>query len=145
LHAAGVHVPDLFVLGFVATGVLWWIRRELTGRDVLGLLLGVALLFGYGHSYDLAALAVLIPLFWRHLHGRAAASLVALGLLIAITFPNSMLERFQSDLVLHARVAVVVGALAWLVGLSAAEVEASPAEAQAGADARCFPSTSRMP
>lgn len=121
LYAAGVHVPDLFALGFVATGALWWLRHRLTARDVLGLLLGTALLFGYGHSYDLAALAVLIPLFWRHLHARAAASLLALALLAAITFPNSALERFHIDLLLHARVALVAGALGWLVALSAAE------------------------
>jgi hypothetical protein len=136
LYAAGVRVPDLFALGFVATGALWWLRRRLTERDVLGLLLGAALLFGYAHSYDLAALVVLIPLFWRHLHARPTGSLVALGLLVAIAFPNSMLERFRSDLLLHARVALVAGALGWLAALSAAaaedEVEAAPAESEVG-------------
>jgi len=129
LYAVGVRVPDLFALGFVATGILWWLRHRLTDRDVLGLLLGTALIFGYGHSYDLAALVVLIPLFWRHLHQRPTASLVALGLLVAIAFPNSMLERFQSDVLLHARVALVAGALGWLAALSASEAEA---EAEGG-------------
>jgi hypothetical protein len=38
-----------------------------------------------------------------------------------------MVERFQGELLLHARVALVAGALGWLVALSAAEAEAADA------------------
>ncbi len=126
LHALGLRLPDLFVVGLVATGALWYWRRRLTDRDLLPMLLAVALLFGYSHSYDLAALTVMIGAFWRHLHDRAAAALVALGLLLAISFPNSLLERFEIDVLLHARVALVVAALAWLVRASAAEARGQP-------------------
>ncbi len=153
-HAVGMDTPDLFVVGFVATLALWHYRRVFSERDLLGCLIGMALLFGYSHSYDLAALVVLIPVFWRHLRTRAPASLVALGLLFVISFPNSLLVGFDSELLLHARVVFAAGALIWLLVLSAAEAHPAgnptmrPAEAPQGggaADARCFPSTSRMP
>ncbi len=117
-HAVGIATPDLFVVGFLATVALWWSRQRFADRDLLALLIGVTLLFGYSHSYDLAALAVLIPVFWRYLHPRAWASLVALGLLFAISFPNSILEHFHSEVLLHARVMLLAGALLWLMVLS---------------------------
>ncbi|MEB2283552.1 MAG: glycosyltransferase family 87 protein [Myxococcales bacterium] len=129
LNAAGIETPDLLIVGLLVTLVLWWYRRRITERDVLPLLIGIAMLFGFAHGYDVAALAVLIPSFWRHLHDRPRAGLVALALLFAITFPNSLLEGFGSDLLLHARVALTAGALAWLVVLSAAETAADPAAA----------------
>jgi hypothetical protein len=153
-HAAGLETPDLFVVGLVVTLALWWSRRRVTERDVLPLLIGIAMLFGLAHSYDVAALSLLIPAFWRHLHRRPLGGLVALGLLFAITFPNSQLERFGSELLLHARVALTAGALVWLGMLSAAEAAGIPATADASPDARqagaaslarCFPSTSRIP
>jgi hypothetical protein len=119
LHAVGIGTPDLSAVGLLATLALWWYRRSFAERDLLALLIGAALLFGSSHSYDLAALVVLVPAFWRYLHPRAWAALAALALLLAISFPNSMLERFHVDLLLHARVALVVGALLWLMALSA--------------------------
>jgi len=160
-HAAGIEIPDLFAVGFLVAAALWRWRRRVTERDVLPLLIGTALLFGFAHGYDVAALSLLIPAFWRHLHRRPVAGLAALGLLVAIAFPNSLLERFGSELLLHARVALTAGALVWLVALSAAEaVPAAAAGVPAAAGgpaarearqageaslARCFPSTSRIP
>lgn len=156
-HAAGIEIPDLIVLGFVVTVVLWWYRRRLTERDVLPLLIGSVMLFGLAHGYDVAALSVLIPAFWRHLHRRPLAGLAALAMLVAIAFPNSLLERFGSELLLHARVALTAAALVWLGAESAAEAAGVPAAAdamdaagvagQTGAAslAGCFPSTSRIP
>jgi hypothetical protein len=143
--------PDLFVVGFVATLALWHYRRVFSERDLLGCLIGMALLFGYSHSYDLAALVVLIPVFWRHLRTRAPASLVALGLLFVISFPNSLLVGFDSELLLHA--GRVRGGGADLApraehrrAVQPQSDDASGGGPQAAARrTRALPSTSRMP
>lgn len=119
LYAAGITTPSLFAFGAIGTLALWYWRRAFVEDDLIGVLLGITLLFGYGHSYDIAALVLLIPAFWRRVHDSPAASAVALVMLFAIAFPNSVLEPYGSLLLLHARVAVLCAALAWLLWLSA--------------------------
>jgi hypothetical protein len=126
LYAVGVVPPDLFVVGVVATVMLWWQRWRFSERDLVGVLVAVALLFGYSHSYDLAALVLLAPSFWRHLHRRPGPAMVALAMFAVVTFPNSVLERFGSDVLVHARVAIVLAAVGWLLALSARAVESVP-------------------
>jgi len=119
LFAVGITTPSLIVFGLIGTLALWYWRHVFVENDLLGVVLGITLLFGYGHSYDIAALVLLIPAFWRRVHDSAAASAVALTMLFAISFPNSVLEPYGSLLLLHARVAVLCVALVWLLWLSA--------------------------
>lgn len=151
LLALGVGAPNLLGLGILATLVLFAFRARVVERDLIGVLVGCGLLFGYAHGYDLAALALVIPAFWCHLRGRPAAAGIALALLVGITFPNSVLERFDSAVLLHARVVLVLAALAWLVVLSAEAARtkrrgsAQLDDAAATVPLRWLPSTSRMP
>src|SRR5262249_40206032 len=77
LYSAGVHAPDLLPVGIIFCGLLWHLRSNLADRDVLPILVSLGLLFGFTHSYDMAALAPLVPAFWRHVHTRATASFLA--------------------------------------------------------------------
>jgi hypothetical protein len=149
LLTLGIATPNLLVLGVAATIALFAFRTRLAERDLLGVLVGLGLVFGYGHGYDLAALVVLVPAFWCRLRERPGAAGVALALLVGISFPNSLLERLGSPVVLHARVLLVMAALAWLVVLGATERAAAADGAQLEDAAEVappwVPSTSRMP
>ena len=149
LIALGVDAPNLLPLGIVATLVLFAFRSRLEQADVLGLLVGSGLLFGYAHGYDLAALVVLIPAFWCRLRGRPVAVTLALALMLGVTFPNSVLEPLGSDVLLHGRALLVVAVLVWLVVLGLEDARTEPARqldaAAAGVAPRWLPSTSRMP
>lgn len=149
LLALGVDAPELLPLGVAAVLALFAYRAKIDERDALGLLVGSGLLFGYAHGYDLAALVVLIPAFWCRLRGRPVAAAVALALLVGITFPNSVLEPLGSGALVHARVLLVVAALAWLVALDLTDAGRAGAgqrdAAAVGAALRWLPSTSRMP
>jgi hypothetical protein len=125
LWAVGVTTPNLLPLGFVATLAVWYRRHAFVADDLIGILLAITMLFGYGHSYDVAALVLLIPAFWRRVHADPRAAAVALAMLVAISFPNSVLEPLGLPLVLHARVAVLCAALVWLLLLSAGAARAA--------------------
>src|SRR5262245_61491577 len=57
LYLAGVDAPNLLPVGILLCGVLWHFRSNLADQDVLPILVSLALLFGFTHSYDIAALA----------------------------------------------------------------------------------------
>jgi hypothetical protein len=118
-YAAGLKVPPLLPLGIVLTGLLWWYRSRLIIDDVIGLLLAIALLFGFAHHYDLVALAPMITTFWRHIHHQPKATWVGLGLLFTILFPRNQVMLFiQGNLLLQYRIVVVLGSTIWLVMMS---------------------------
>ena len=119
LYAAGIDAPNLLPVPIVLCGILWHFRSSVADEDLLPILVSLALLFGFAHSYDIAALAPLVPAFWRHVHTRPAASLCALGSMLIVTFPNSLLEPYASQWLFHVRVLALSAVLCWLVLLSA--------------------------
>jgi hypothetical protein len=119
LAVAGVSSSFLLPVPILVVGSLWYYRASFADEDLLALLVGLSMLFGFSHSYDIAALMPLVPAFWRHVHSRAIASLVALVLLLVVTLPNSLLEPYVSPLLLHLRVAGLFAALCWLLVMSA--------------------------
>lgn len=119
LYAAGVDAPSLLAMPILICVLLWCFRSSVTDEDVLPILISLALLFGFAHSYDIAALAPLVPAFWRHVHGRAVASLLALIAMAVVTFPNSLLVPYGSLWLLHARVLALSVVVCWLILMSA--------------------------
>jgi hypothetical protein len=118
LAIAGVPSSFLLPVAVVVVGSLWYFRTSFADEDLLALLVGLSMLFGFSHSYDIAALMPLVPAFWRHVHSRVIASLVALVLLVVVTLPNSLLEPYVSPLLLQLRVLALLAALCWLTTLS---------------------------
>jgi hypothetical protein len=118
LAVAGIASSVLLPIAILIVGSLWYYRASLADEDLLPLLVGLSLLFGFSHSYDIAALIPLVPAFWRHVHQRALASLLALGLMLIVTLPNSFLEPYVSPLLLHLRVVALSVALCWLIAMS---------------------------
>jgi hypothetical protein len=118
LAIAGVSSSFLVPVAILVVGALWYFRASIADQDLLALLVGLSLLFGFSHSYDIAALMPLVPAFWRHVHSRVIASLSALVLLVAVTLPNSLLEAYLSPLLLQLRVGALLVALCWLTALS---------------------------
>ena len=120
LWALGVPTPNLLGVGLIATVGLWYRRDAFVADDLLAALVAITMLFGYGHSYDVAVLVLMIPAFWRRVHDDPSASAAALAMLGAICFPNSALAPLGIPFLVHARVAVLCAALVWLLRLSAA-------------------------
>ena len=118
LHAAGIDAPSLLPVAMVLSGALWYGRSNIDDHDILAILVSLSLLFGFTHSYDLAALTPLVPAFWRYVHTSPGASMAALGLMLVITVPNSVIEPLDWTLLCHARVVALLVALIWLVALS---------------------------
>ena len=118
LYVAGIDVPLLLPAAFLIVGLLWYSLRSVADEDLLAILVGLGLLFGFSHSYDIAALIPLVPAFWRHVHTRTGAALIALALLVVVTLPNSLLEGHVDPLLLHVRVAALVAAMCWLIAMS---------------------------
>jgi len=119
LYAAGIKVPQLFPLGIILTGLLWWYRSRLIIDDVVGILVAISLLFGLAHHYDLVALAPMLAAFWRHVPNRQGATLVAIALMLAMLFPRAHLMTFvHNELLLQYRVPLLLGATIWLLVMS---------------------------
>jgi len=118
LAVAGIASWFLLPIAILIVGSLWYSRASLADEDLLPLLVGLSLLFGFSHSYDIAALIPLVPAFWRHVHQRTLASLLALGVMLVVTLPNSFLEPHVSPLLLHLRVVALSVALCWLIAMS---------------------------
>jgi hypothetical protein len=112
-------VPQLFPLAIVLTGVLWWYHSRLIIDDVIGILLAISLLFGLAHHYDLVVLAPLLAAFWRHVHNRPGATLVAIALMLAMLFARAYLMTFvHNELLLQYRVPLLLGTTIWLLVMS---------------------------
>ncbi|HVK54734.1 MAG TPA: glycosyltransferase family 87 protein [Burkholderiales bacterium] len=122
LHALGVPAPGWTpFVSIVLIGALWRIRTKLMPDDILPLLVGVTLLFGYAHGYDLIiVLTPMIPAFFYHLSGRPLASAMGFCLFLLFTLPNSLLEPTGVPVLLHMRVLVLGVGLIWLFLLSKA-------------------------
>ncbi|MBE9126901.1 MULTISPECIES: glycosyltransferase family 87 protein [unclassified Coleofasciculus] len=119
MYAAGIKVPQLFLLALILTYLLWWYRSRLILDDVVGILVAISLLFGFAHHYDLVALAPLIAAFWRQLHKRPGAALIAIALFLAMVFPRAYLMTFlHNDLLLQYRVPLLLGTTIWLLIMS---------------------------
>lgn len=118
LYVAGIDVPNLLPLAILLTLVLWYYRSQLIVDDILGILLAILLLFGVAHIYDLAVLAPLVVGFWRHVRNRKGATIVAICLMLAMFFPQSLLIPFRINLLLQFRVPLLLGSLIWLLVMS---------------------------
>jgi hypothetical protein len=133
LASLGIHAPSLAPLGLAAAAALWALRSRVVPADVLAFLVGIPLLSGYSHDYDLSALALLVPAFWRHLRGREGAALAAFVLMLVLFIPQRVFEPLGSSLLLQFRYPLVLGLLGWLLALSVgqAAVQAKPKPAVA--------------
>ena len=117
-------IPNLLPVGVILTGILWWYRSKFFTNDIFGILLGMMLLFGYGHVYDWILLAPLIAIFWIHLHKseNMMKIIVAIGLMFIIFFPRRLLTYTFPDqitgLLLLYRTPVLLGLVIWLLVMS---------------------------
>ncbi len=118
LASMGIPAPSLAPLGLAAAAALWALRSRVVPADVLSFLVGIPLVSGYSHDYDLSALALLVPAIWRHLRGREGPALVALGLMLLLFIPQRLFEPLGSKLLLQFRYPLVLGLLGWLLALS---------------------------
>ena len=128
LATIGFDVPPLLPIGVAATMVLWWHRKRIADPDVLPLLMGLALLFGFSHDYDVSALVLLLPAFWRHLRGRKVEALAAALLMLALFLPQRLFWdtsrimapslQLKDALLVQYRVLVVVVFVVWLTVLA---------------------------
>jgi hypothetical protein len=128
LATIGLSLPSLTAVGLLATMILWWFRRRIPDPDILPLLMGLSLLFNLSHDYDLAALVVLFPAFWRHLRGREFEAIVAAVVMLALFLPQRLFWSpsrptvvlsvgVQDALLVQYRVLIVVGLVIWLLVL----------------------------
>jgi hypothetical protein len=114
-------IPNLLPVGVILTGILWWYRSKFFTNDIFGILLGMMLLFGYGHVYDWIVLAPLIAIFWIHLYKSENMTkiMVAIGLMFIIFFPRRLLTyTFPDqipDLLLLYRTPVLLALVIWLL------------------------------
>jgi hypothetical protein len=122
LASMGIHAPSLALLGVAAGAGLWAWRTRIDPADVLAFLVGIPLVSGYTHDYDLSALALLIPCFWRHLRGREGPAIGAVLLMLVLFIPQRLLEPLGSALILQFRYPLVLGLLGWLLALSVVRV-----------------------
>jgi hypothetical protein len=129
LAAIGFDVPPLLPVGVAAMMVLWWLRKHIADPDILPLLIGLSLVFGYSHEYDVSALVLLLPAFWRHLRGREVEALVAALLMLVLFLPQRILWAhsrprtvlslpLEDAFLLQYRVLVVLGFVIWLLVLT---------------------------
>ena len=75
LATIGFNVPSLLPVGVAAIIGLWRSRFRVADSDILSLLIGLTLVFGFSHDYDVSAFAVALPAFWRHLRGKLSKRL----------------------------------------------------------------------
>lgn len=129
LATIGFEVPALVPVGVAAMTVLWWLRKRIEDPDILPLLIGLTLLFGISHDYDLSALALLLPAFWRNLRGRRVEALAAAFLMLALFLPQRLFWApprptivlsvpLEDALLVQYRVLVVLGLVIWLFALA---------------------------
>jgi hypothetical protein len=118
LAIIGLPAPNLLPLAMGLTVALWWYRHKFIIDDLFGVLLGLALLFGFAHDYDLVALIPLLPLFWLHLQDRIKDQWIAIALMLSLFFPQRFLRPIEIDLLLQFRVFIVLILVIWLVQLS---------------------------
>jgi hypothetical protein len=88
LATLGLNVPPMLPFGIAGTIALWWFRTRLTYLDVLPILVGLTLVFGFSHDYDLSALVLLIPAYSRHLNSRHVQALVAATVMLLLFIPQ---------------------------------------------------------
>ena len=116
LGALGFKVPPLFLVGLAAMMLLWRFRKFIADQDILPLLIALSLLFIFSHDYDVSALAVMLPAFWRHLRGKEGQALVGGVVLVFLFLP---VRIFQDGFFTQYRVLIVLGLVIWLLILTA--------------------------
>jgi hypothetical protein len=125
----GFKVPPLLPIGVVAMAVLWWLRKRIEDPDILPLLIGLTLLFGISHDYDLSALVLLLPAFWRHLRDRKVQAFAAVSLMLVLFLPQRLFwapprpdvvlsAPLQDALLVQYKVLVVLVFVIWLFMLA---------------------------
>jgi hypothetical protein len=121
LASMGIPAPSLAPLGVVAAAALWVLRSRVVPADLLAFLVAIPLVSGYSHDYDLAALALVVPVFWRHLRGREGPAILAIVLMLILFIPQRLFEPLGNRLLLQFRYPLVLGLLGWLLALSVAQ------------------------
>lgn len=117
LYALGLTLPRLEPVAIVLGGVAWAFRRHLTALEELAILCVLATLFLPTHDYDLVLLAPLAGALAPHVRASSGMSAVALLATAVLYVPQRALRGFDSALLNHWRVPVVLGLAAWLVAL----------------------------
>ncbi len=126
LASMGIHAPSLAPFGAAAAAALWAWRSRVVPADVLAFLVGIPLVSGYSHDYDLSALALLVPAFWRHLRGREGPAILVVVLMLILFIPQSLFEPLGSPFLLQFRYPLVLGLLGWLLALSVGRTAVDP-------------------
>jgi hypothetical protein len=129
LAIIGFEVPPLLPIGVAAMAVLWWLRKRIEDPDILPLLIGLTLLFGISHDYDLSALALLLPAFWRHLRGKKVRAFAAVSLMLVLFSPQRLFwapprpdvvlsAPLQDAILVQYKVLIVLVFVIWLFMLA---------------------------
>ena len=122
LKAFGFNTPPLFLVlvGLASVMGIWSFRKLIDDRDILPLLVTLSLLFIFSHDYDLAALAVMLPAFWRHLRAKEVHAIVAVIALVLLFLP---VRVFQEGFFAQYRVLIVLALGIWLTILSLRDIK----------------------
>ena len=111
----GLKAPNLSGLALIGFGLLWKFRQRFSESETLALLIGVSLLFGFSHSYDLVLLAPLVPVLAQRCTGSRFAAGAGFALWLIVTFPTSQLEGATLGHLAQARVIALAIGLLWVV------------------------------
>lgn len=118
----GLAIPNLMPLAIVFMVALWWFRDRFLLNDILGIALALTFSLGFGNYYDLVILAILVPLFWRHICDSLAQTLIAVFLFAGLSFAVFVPRLFDFPHVvlvfLQLRVFLILGSASWLSYLS---------------------------
>jgi hypothetical protein len=129
LSVMGFSVPPLFAIGVGVMTGLWWFRRRLEDWAILPILMGLTMLFGYSHDYDLVVLVLLLPAFWIGLRNKSVSVVLVIFLMGLLCIPQRLVGLHPSlspvspadlgnSVLVQFRVVVVLALWIWLLFLS---------------------------
>ncbi len=120
---AGIEISSAIAVfvGLICTLILWAYRKRLNQDDVLGILMGIQLVFLFGHTYDYV---YLIPIYNSLvLYANQAKVAISVILLILLLFiPQQLVRRLAGALSMpvlsHWRTLVVIIMMLFVIQLS---------------------------
>ncbi len=124
LYLLGLDVPDLTLLAVPIVIWLAWQSRPGLARPLLGptdaiaCLLLLYFVFGAAHDYDFVVLAPVLAAVAYHVRQSPPWFAAAVMCFVLISFPQRVLRRFDSDLLLQWRMPVLLAVLLGLLWLA---------------------------